>query len=670
MKKLAIIYRNSDNHDVIRYLQKTLEEIFGNTIFINNFYLNELPLNFIIDADAYLITSNTMLYPLKTHLPNYSNVVIMNRSINKKHLSAILSLPETSKVLLVNDSYENAVQTIYTFYELGFNLNFIPFDPKEPFDKKYQDIDIAITPNEPQLVPTHIKNILNIGYREVSFDSVLRLMGLLDLSSEEINRNLIRHMHLIIEANIDFHNNYLSNFLKSQVLNNIIDDTAVSLLICNENYDLVYSNKKANILFNIKDNAVVSLSAILGISLFESIKAIEFSDSSIDISGEPHFVGKNEVMLMDETIGYYFTFKNEKDLRDIEINLKNTLGKKGQYAKYNFKDIIHTSSVMSTCIELSKKAAITDNTILITGESGTGKELLAQSIHNYSYRKNKPFVAVNCAAIPESLLESELFGYENGAFTGARKNGKLGFFEQAINGTIFLDEIGDITPRLQSRLLRVLQEKQIMRIGSDKIINVDTRIIAASNKDLYNEVAYGNFRSDLFYRLNIITINILPLRKRKEDILPLFLYFLGEKYSTITEAERKFFVSYDWPGNVRELENATIYYKTLSVFPEFRTTQIYPNSKIQETNCAFKDDYLKVQILGEILKSTQKYHGIGKKLLNSKLKEKNIIIGDVNLGKLLESLKNENLISINKGRSGAQITSEGITYISQNKKDE
>ena len=152
--------------------------------------------------------------------------------------------------------------------------------------------------------------------------------------------------------------------------------------------------------------------------------------------------------------------------------------------------------------------------------------------------------------------------------------------------------------------------------------------------------------------------------------MPLLLYFLGEKYNNVSESERKFFVSYDWPGNVRELENTTIYYKTLSVFPEFRTSQIYPTSEIQETNCAFKDDYLKIQSLSEILKSTQKYHGIGKKLLNSKLKEKKIIIGDVNLGKLLESLKNEKLIAISKGRSGAQITSEGITYISQNTKNE
>ncbi|MFR8040371.1 MAG: sigma 54-interacting transcriptional regulator, partial [Anaerovoracaceae bacterium] len=190
------------------------------------------------------------------------------------------------------------------------------------------------------------------------------------------------------------------------------------------------------------------------------------------------------------------------------------------------------------------------------------KELFAQSIHNYSSRKDMPFIGVNCAAIPETLLESELFGYEEGAFTGASKKGKIGYFEQANRGTIFLDEIGDISPALQARLLRVLQERQIMRIGSDRIIDVDVRIIAATNKDLIKEVEKGRFRGDLYYRLNALQIMIPPLRERKEDILLLFKEFMKEDYLRVGRREKELLENYQWPGNVRELENCALYYKT------------------------------------------------------------------------------------------------------------
>ncbi len=203
-----------------------------------------------------------------------------------------------------------------------------------------------------------------------------------------------------------------------------------------------------------------------------------------------------------------------------------------------------------------------DSTVLIMGETGTGKELFAQSIHNYSLRADKPFVAVNCAALPENLLESELFGYVEGAFTGARKGGKTGLFELAHGGTVFLDEISEMTPNLQARFLRVLQEKEVVRIGDDKIIPVDVRVIAATNRDLYEYVDEGKFREDLFYRLCVLRLDIPPLRERKDDIYELVLFFLELKSKTLNKKTPKLsqniiekLVNYDWPGNVRQLEN-------------------------------------------------------------------------------------------------------------------
>ncbi len=218
------------------------------------------------------------------------------------------------------------------------------------------------------------------------------------------------------------------------------------------------------------------------------------------------------------------------------------------------------NSLMKQVYRLAKKVASSSSTVLLLGESGTGKEVLAKYIHFCSKRKG-PFIAINCAAIPEELLEAELFGYEKGAFTGAIKS-KPGKFEIAQNGTLFLDEIGDLSLKLQAKLLRVLQEKQVERLGSNHSIKVEVRIIAATNKDLEKEVEKGNFREDLFYRLNVIPIKIPPLRERKEDIPLLAEFFLkkickreGIEEKRFSEDAIKALVNYSWPGNVRELEN-------------------------------------------------------------------------------------------------------------------
>ncbi len=235
----------------------------------------------------------------------------------------------------------------------------------------------------------------------------------------------------------------------------------------------------------------------------------------------------------------------------------------GAQARFHFSDIVTTSPRLLETIALAKQAANSDVNILIEGESGTGKEMFAQSIHNASFRRNGPFVAVNCGAIPRELVASELFGYVEGSFTGAKKGGKPGKFELADGGTIFLDEIGDMPLEQQVTLLRVIQERRVTRVGGVRDIPVDVRIICATNRDLRQEALDNNFREDLYYRLNVIGLNILPLRDRKEDILPLFCSFWAQNAGCDSESFLKLLQPdvldvlsrYDWPGNVRELEN-------------------------------------------------------------------------------------------------------------------
>jgi DNA-binding NtrC family response regulator len=238
----------------------------------------------------------------------------------------------------------------------------------------------------------------------------------------------------------------------------------------------------------------------------------------------------------------------EQENKDLKWQLKD---------KFSIENIIGQGEAMQKVYQMVEKVAPSDATVLIRGESGTGKELIARAVHQLSNRQQQPFIAVNCGALPESLLESELFGHEKGAFTGADKQ-KLGRFELAANGSIFLDEIGDITPATQVKLLRVLQAKEIVRLGGQQTISIKSRTIAATNRDLEEAMKTGIFREDLYYRINVFPIYLPPLRERKEDIPDLVTHFLAKNNIPIDKidgAAVKMLMKYNWPGNVRELEN-------------------------------------------------------------------------------------------------------------------
>lgn len=259
---------------------------------------------------------------------------------------------------------------------------------------------------------------------------------------------------------------------------------------------------------------------------------------------------------------------------------------KSLQAKYTFDSIISKSPIMKHFKSRARSFAATDLPVLITGESGVGKELFAHAIHNESKRKDKPFVSINCAAIPDNLIESELFGYEAGSFTGANKTGKKGKFELADKGTVFLDEIGDLPPMMQSKLLRFLQENQIEKIGSAQPIEVDVRIIAATNVDLLSKISSKEFRSDLYYRINVLNLNIPSLFDRKEDIQLLIehfrslFYIENGIYKTFSEDVLHILTDYHWPGNIRELKNI-VYRLVVLANEEMITRDLLPDTIIK-----------------------------------------------------------------------------------------
>lgn len=312
----------------------------------------------------------------------------------------------------------------------------------------------------------------------------------------------------------------------------------------------------------------LSMPLISGIETLKRIKKIDPGLPIIILTGDSR-VGK---VVEAMKLGAYDYFTKPLEWEKLEISIKNALitkelrtevtRLKGQLKnRYGFDQVIGHSSKMQEVFRSLERVVDSNVTVSVRGESGTGKELLARAIHFNGLRRNKPFVAVNCAAIPESLLESELFGHERGSFTGAVSR-RIGKFEQADGGTIFLDEIGDMAPSTQIKILRVLQERKFQRVGGTEMVEVDVRVISATNKNLEEELKKGNFREDLYYRISVYPIYVPPLRKRKEDIPALVAYFL-EKYNSENRRKVKavspqtldYLVNYDWPGNVRELEN-------------------------------------------------------------------------------------------------------------------
>lgn len=292
------------------------------------------------------------------------------------------------------------------------------------------------------------------------------------------------------------------------------------------------------------------------------INGVEEAEIITKVNGIKLIISKIPIQIKNETINAVVILKDVDDIHKMDEKIRLEIAATGHFAKYTFNDVIACSKNSKELVRIGKEFAKVNSTILIEGETGTGKEIMAQAIHNYSSRCNQPFVVVNCAALPESLLESELFGYAPGAFTGADRRGKRGLFELAYGGTIFLDEVSEMNPKLQGRLLRVLQEKQVMRIGDNKLVPIDVRVIAATNRKLYKLVKEKSFREDLYYRLNVLKISIIPLRERSEDIPYFLLYFieaycrrLGKESIKLDSQAVNYLTQYNWPGNIRELRN-------------------------------------------------------------------------------------------------------------------
>ncbi len=367
---------------------------------------------------------------------------------------------------------------------------------------------------------------------------------------------------------------------KTERLDTVLNHTEEAVIVLNPQGKIEVFNKSAERIFGLPNNSAIGKPIE---NIFPEYNLVRGSckDNAVCtevINNEKWSLSifESELTLRGENIGSLITIQDITKIQQLETRIREKLHQQGHVAKHTFKDILGSSKTIQDAIMIAREYSRVDSTIIIIGKTGTGKEMFAQSIHNESMRKNGPFVAINCAALSEHLLETELFGYAEGAFTGAVKGGKPGLFEFAHHGTLFLDEISEIPPSLQVKLLRALQEKEIRRVGHDKIIPIDVRIITATNKNLYDLVMQGKFREDLFYRLNVLELYLPELKDRKEDI-PLLLENWIYSYNRSNKAGKlsikpealAFLKSFDWPGNIRQLKNIAerlfVLYKNISI---------------------------------------------------------------------------------------------------------
>lgn len=401
-------------------------------------------------------------------------------------------------------------------------------------------------------------------------------------------------------------------FKTNQYMEAIINSVHEGIISCDENGIITFFNQTAERNFGIPKHVAIGkpISEVLPNSLLN--KALSKRKSIFEeriqcknINGETINLISNAIIIKnnDTIVGGVESFSEEEKIFRVAYRLSN-MG----YATA-LDNIIGISETIKKTKQAALQVAKSSSTILITGESGTGKELFARAIHSASHRSKEPFIAINCSAIPDSLLESELFGYERGAFTGAKSEGKPGKFELANGGTIFLDEIGDMPLHLQAKILRVLQEKTIQRVGGIKNIPVDVRIIAATHQNLKELIAKKQFREDLYYRLNVIPLMIPPLRERREDI-PVLIDHFCQKYATVLNKEIRgiskeamdILLKYKWPGNVRELQNAIEYSINFCMNEDIITKDHLPSWLIKAT----ETDHLEHEDLKEKLKISEK----------------------------------------------------------------
>ncbi|WP_434797395.1 sigma-54 interaction domain-containing protein [Terrisporobacter vanillatitrophus] len=661
MKKISVISMSEDTGFIIK---QQLEIIFKKEFYIECLNLSNYKEKYL-ECDLLIFSSEEVMDNCEHITSENINYIVSKRVIKHEYIEEILNIPRGTDVLLVNDAQSSCEDVIRQLKSQG--LNHINYYQYYPGIKSYKSLDIAITPGEAHLVPGEISNIIDIKSRHLDVSTLIEILiklNCMDKYGSIVSSYFYRDM-------VNVSTKYIKKSQEStrfkDLLTNLLDNQKNGIIYTNIENKVILLNEEALRLLNINKEEVLSK------DIYEILPILK--EEIINIDNKKILVSKERVQDNNIYIGNMIIVNEVKHIHKIDEEVRRREKIRENKAKYTFEDMVGNCSSIVKNIKLAKKVAKTNATVLIQGETGTGKEVLAQAIHNESERKDYPFIAINFAAISENLIESELFGYEEGAFTGAKKGGKEGLFKKAHKGTIFLDEIGDASLYLQSRLLRVLQEREITPVGSTETIPVDIRVIAATNKELLQEVKLKNFREDLYYRLNVMPMYSIPLRERKTDIKLLLQYYLfkiGKSENLedfFTEDAINMLLSHNWPGNIRELVNVVEYVSTIKesgikIDATYLPKYIIESCDLSNLFMKKEEDFERLNekeiwVLGKI----HKYEGIGRRTLSLLSKEENIHLGEGKIRTIMRKLKDEEYIEINKGLKGTKILEKGLKII-------
>lgn len=615
---------------------------------------------------------------LARHVPMGCQTMAVQNFFRWSDLRRLKEIPAGNKVLFVNMTQTMAREAIAQLEQFGINhVQWIPYYPGAALP---EDVHIAVTPDEARYVPDSIKTIIDLGQRPCTSGMMIEIALRLGLEHLLETPKFQTYFSSIATSNYSFDQMFARSIrLESQfhILMESLDDGVIGV---NEKGEIFACSHHA------EEITRVSASFIMGKRGEEVFPYIPFSEclrekktlpgKVIRVNGVNISLEIVPVIRQEACIGAFAILQKFNEVEARQSELRGQLFNRGLYAKYKFEDVVGKSPAIQRTKEVLRRMAASESPILLIGETGTGKELFAHAVHQASGRSGGPFVAINVAAFPENLLESELFGYEEGAFTGAKKGGRPGLFELSHKGTLFLDEVEGMSLPLQIKLLRVLQEKEVMRVGGNHIIKVDVRIVAATNESLESKVENGSFRRDLYYRLNTLPVIIPPLAERDDDLFLLMDDFRRELHGDfrLTPPVRDFLKRYGWPGNIRELRNVVEYFIYTghqeitmedlppTVFHNSQRPAVSPRSGPRGGNQDFPAETDAFWfVLEQLYRASEEHRSMGREKLLQRARECYMPLSQQEVRSILNTMAERGLAKVSKGRGGSQLTPEGRT---------
>lgn len=651
---------------VCEYLSACIQEYIGNLVEITR-YSADRSYAFPQTADL-VVSSGVYTYPMAKALFPGCKVIAAERIVAPTNLEELLRLPRGTRVLLVNHPKSISEATIRSLQSFG--INHVIYEPFWLEKRNFPDrIDVIVTPGVPQWCPRELNvPIIDIGPRQISISTMAEILQFFGFSTTYLHISEQEYIRQYVSTSQNLHFSLEHSELLLQWQKAILHELDTGILALDKQGAVVISNPAMEHLFQApleKNQELFSVLEQLDSTFPEADREDGYSRSEtlqLQRKGLQLSCRKNEFHFGDEPFAFY-TFKR---LTNVPARKRQSGRHNAFTARYHFADILGESEHMRLLKMRAERFAKTDETILITGESGTGKELFAQAIHNASARASGPFVAINLAAIAHSLLESELFGYQEGAFTGAAKGGKLGYFELANGGTIFLDEIGDTPLHIQVMLLRVLEMREIVRVGGEESIPIDVRVIAATNISLEDAIRRQQFRQDFFYRLNVLSLQTIPLREMQDELPEIARRYLTERFHDKVQLSPDavaLLQQHTWAGNFRELHNVMTYAHYAADGRDMITAADFPAYLSQHAPDALPRDVLAsspyaFDVLSVFVENAPA--PVGRRSVVADLERRGCHVSEALCKRILSDLVRMGFLQAGTTRQGTSITEKGL----------